>query len=462
MIMTLVNLLATVIEVLLSVILMNSFFAPRFRNRIPGILIVTAASAALFALNFFYNVNFTLKTLIEVLLILTMLLIVYQGKLRDIGIFLALWAIGLSISNFFTNIAISLLPTAFTAQTDGTMFQPALRIILPKAFLMILVLLLSSFMKKSVLDMGLKYWLALLAVPLITLAIFTVFQYYIDAMPAGSRVIGAETTLTVAGETFTVPGLTIYGYILVAIIGLAFINVLVFALFARFRADAELIGQYELQQKQTEMQSRSIEQLEDSYSRMRALRHDLQNKLVVLNTLAENEQYDELRGCIKTMTNEIDEAAFMTISRQSAVDAILNEKLAAARRLHIATQFDVAPLTELFVEPMDLCIILANILDNALEACAKLPDEADRYIRLKIAQREQYLVVSSENAVLNAPVSKNGSFVTDKPDAQNHGFGIRSIRETAKKYNGESMIRCVDHVFTIIVKLNKRSDQHEV
>ncbi len=454
MIITVINLFATIIEILLSVILMDSFFEQRFRKKFLQALVIVFASGALFGINFIYS-NYPIKTAAEVLLVVSMLFLLYKGNIRNAVLYFMLWGLGLSLSNFLAGIFISLLPETLTQEMDNSVFFPALRIIVPKLFLMLLVFLLSAFLKRKTLELALRYWLIILAVPLVTVAVLSVFQYYIDAMPAEARVWGNVTTVTVNGAEYNVPGLTIYGYIVVAAIGLFFINILVFTLFARSQRDAEKLRSLEVQQKRNEMQSISIERLENSYTRMRELRHDMQNQLVVLNSLVENEKYDELKNYIKTMNNTVDEAAFMTISGQSAVDAILNDKIAAAHKNRISTEFDVARLDgALFAEPMDLCIILANALDNAVEACVKLPEDADRYIRLKITKTEDYIVISCANPVLQAPRQVDGRFVSDKADSKNHGFGLQSIVDTAKKYRGEHMARCADGVFTIIVKLN--------
>ena len=455
MIITVINAFATLIEILLSVILMDSFFEQRFKKKYLQALVIILAAGALFGINFIYS-NYPVKTAVEVALVVSMLLLLYKGNMRNTVLYFILWGLGLSLSNFLAGIFISLLPETLLPGMDSALFFSALRIMMPKLFLMLTVFLLAAFLKRKTLDLSLRYWLMLLAVPLVTVAVLTVFQYYVDSMPPEARVWGNVSTVTVNGAEYNVPGLTIYGYIVAAAIGLFFINVLVFTLFARSQRNAEQLRTYELQQKQNEMQSRSIERLESSYTLMRELRHDMQNQLVVLNSLVETEKYDELKAYIKTMMNTVDEAAFMTISGQSAVDAILNDKLAAAHKAKVATSFDIAKLDgELFARPMDLCIILANALDNALEACAKLPEGAEKYIKLKIARTEDYIVISCANPTAEAPKQVGGRFVSDKKDAKNHGFGLQSIMDTAKKYRGEHMTRCEDGVFTIIVKLNK-------
>ena len=82
---------------------------------------------------------------------------------------------------------------------------------------------------------------------------------------------------------------------------------------------------------------------------------------------------------------------------------------------------------------MDLCIALSNALDNAIEACEKIPDPTGRYLRLRIQQEENFLVLSVANPVV-APPRKFGSlYRTEKADRERHGFGLRSIRNPRLK-----------------------------
>ncbi len=243
-------------------------------------------------------------------------------------------------------------------------------------------------------------------------------------------------------------------YIFVAIIGLVFINIMVFTLFARLQSQLEMRGQYELLEQQMALQKESIRRMEEAYTHMRELRHDLNNHLLCMNTLIEQGEYEALKQYLKAMTATVEERSYVAISGNSAVDAILNEKLIAAQKQQINTSFDVCDLHSTKVQPMDLCIALSNALDNAIEACEKIPDPTGRYLRLRIQQEENFLVLSVANPVV-APPRKFGSlYRTEKADRERHGFGLRSIRTTLKKYHGELITRCEDQVFTIVIKFN--------
>lgn len=452
--MAIANMLAILIEVLLAVLLTDSFFKPRFSKKIIKYAAISAIAIILFAVNMFTS-GYALKTPIEIFLIILLIAFLYTGNLRSKVICCVLWGIALSLSGILTEIILTILPIDRWIPNDQSIFQTTLQIILPRACLMAMIFFLSAFARIKTDTLSLRYWLMLLTVPMVTLAVLTVFQYNISQLPDGIKIFGDATRITINETEVVIPGITLYGYMVIAIIGLLFINVIVFTLFARLKKNMDMQNKYDLLRRQMALQEESIEKLDVSYTRMRELRHDMQNQLIVLSALLDSQKYDELKSYIKTMTNTVDEAAFMTISGQSAVDAVLNNKLLIAHQNRITTNFEVGKLTDLFVEPMDLCIVLANILDNAVEACVKIPEGAERYIRLKVAPAQDYLIVSSENPVHQAPVKLGRDYVSTKSDKNKHGLGLKSIKTTADKYKGEYMTRCVDGVFTIIVKFNR-------
>ena len=94
------------------------------------------------------------------------------------------------------------------------------------------------------------------------------------------------------------------------------------------------------------------------------------------------------------MQSDIEDATYFAVSENSAVDAILNEKLLEAQNQQTNLRFEVASLKNTRANAVDLCIILSNALDNALEACAKIPDVEERFITLKITESPESLVIS--------------------------------------------------------------------
>ena len=85
-------------------------------------------------------------------------------------------------------------------------------------------------------------------------------------------------------------------------------------------------------------------------------------------------------------------------------------------------------------DPMDLCILLGNLLDNAIEANSKVKSE-DRFVSLTMMQQERWLSITVKNAAVETAVIDGNTIYTTKEQKELHGFGLKSIREIADKYH---------------------------
>jgi sensor histidine kinase regulating citrate/malate metabolism len=87
------------------------------------------------------------------------------------------------------------------------------------------------------------------------------------------------------------------------------------------------------------------------------------------------------------------------------------------------------------VSEIDLCIIIGNLLDNATEACMKLPDEKERFIRIYIDILKEQLYISVSNAVGGSVKKSGGNYLSTK-EKDGHGFGLMRVDKIAEKYGG--------------------------
>lgn len=145
-----------------------------------------------------------------------------------------------------------------------------------------------------------------------------------------------------------------------------------------------------------------------------------------------------------------DENAFSTGNHFA--DAILAEKSAAAAIWQTKLDFDgIIPADG--IENIDLCTILANALDNAVEA-SKLVGNA--VISVHAVQDSAVFMLTVSNPTLHPVEIKNNTVKTTKLDSVNHGLGIGSIRSAAKKYNGEVNLKYENGYFTVEVMMIMR------
>ena len=127
---------------------------------------------------------------------------------------------------------------------------------------------------------------------------------------------------------------------------------------------------------------------------------------------------------------------------QPVVNIILTDFLRRCRELDIRASVRVELPPHLPVPDADLCALLTNLLENAIEANKKIPEGVERWLRVAIHIRGQYLYIGVENARFH-PVRRSGEQDlphSDKPGA-GHGLGLRSARSTARKYNSELRLK---------------------
>lgn len=174
--------------------------------------------------------------------------------------------------------------------------------------------------------------------------------------------------------------------------------------------------------------------------------HDLKHQIAALR----NEQSPEKRE--KWIDHLEEELSFYQPERQTGnqiLDGVIDGKMPLIRNNHI-TFTVVADGSQLnFMQISDICTIFGNALDNAIENVIKVQDVEKRIIHMEISKRKQFIYAEIRNYCEADIKIKNGFPVTTKKDTQNHGFGIKSIAYTTKKYDGTVQFEVKDHFFSI-------------
>ena len=143
-------------------------------------------------------------------------------------------------------------------------------------------------------------------------------------------------------------------------------------------------------------------------------------------------------------------------SRFAAVDALLLAKTAVCKRNAIGLEMKLCTLDKLPMSQPEFCAVLGNILDNAIEACCKIPVESGgRQIVFSMQIARKMLHISCKNALDEPPRKQNDRFLTDKP-GEGHGYGIESIRSAVQKADGRVVFSCAEGFFFVSVLLELR------
>ena len=130
--------------------------------------------------------------------------------------------------------------------------------------------------------------------------------------------------------------------------------------------------------------------------------------------------------------------------------------ISEAEQLHIKFDYQVNFSLKTDIKPVDICAILANQIDNAFDACALIEDKAEREVQAHVWQESGNIAMFQvKNRVIRDPFENNQNLRSTKTDnSRPHGLGIKSIQDTAKKYNGMLQNTYQDGVFISTAFLN--------
>lgn len=175
-----------------------------------------------------------------------------------------------------------------------------------------------------------------------------------------------------------------------------------------------------------------MEEVNNIYQIMRGWRHDYHNHLQNLKAQLRMNQIPEAQAYLNELEQDLDDIYELVDSGNLNVDAILNSKLSMALKKDIALDYKATVPPKLKVTDLDLCVILGNLIDNAMEACETV--ESGRFIRLYIGVFKQQLYISLSNATSEVVRKLDEEYITHKRG--NHGHGLKRINLEVEKYGG--------------------------
>lgn len=189
--------------------------------------------------------------------------------------------------------------------------------------------------------------------------------------------------------------------------------------------------------------------LTDLYQKNERLYHDMNHHLQMIYHLAKKHDVMEISEYVNSISAPINALSDMIWSGVDIVDAILNHTLLETERLGIETDVNVEFPENISITPDDLCVILFNLLDNAIEACLRYRQQTEQHPSMQVTIRRihQFLIIKIQNSCIPPRKKVFGIFPTTKADARHHGIGLRNVRETVEKYNGNLEIEIQGDVF---------------
>ena len=192
----------------------------------------------------------------------------------------------------------------------------------------------------------------------------------------------------------------------------------------------------------------NIAAIKQSYENERRMTHDFQNQIIALRGMLEGgTERSEIVDYLNEISLQSSTASLSITTNRPAADALLNQKYLYARQQKIDFQARLDDLSRFPLPDNALVVLLSNLLDNAVEACQKIPDEKQRRILIKMSVGGNDCLLSVENTV-SGPVEIHDNLVdTTKPNPEEHGYGLKNVAAIVERYSGYYTIRCEDGIF---------------
>lgn len=203
-----------------------------------------------------------------------------------------------------------------------------------------------------------------------------------------------------------------------------------------------------------QLMEKNYKQLYNDQTFLSQQMHDFTNHLRVISSIVPEES--SAAEYVNKLLSVPYKQANQCHSGNEVIDAVINCKQVEADALQIQYSYKVQLSDNLSISSTDICAILSNQIDNALEACEKIADASNRWIHISIGQKNDFILFKVENTAPDDPFKEKGKLVSKK-NSKFHGLGIKNISETVKKYDGSLTNEYNNHIFTSIAMIQNLS-----
>lgn len=211
--------------------------------------------------------------------------------------------------------------------------------------------------------------------------------------------------------------------------------------------------------KQNEIEYHSIKQSEKDNNALRKMRHDIINQNMVLSILLKNGKTEEAVQMIDSIENRIEDITPKSYCSNNLVNAILQLENSKAEKAGVFLNITATCPDQLKgLSDIDLCSLVTNVTDNAIEAAEK-SQANKKQVDLIFKVVNNMLYIHTENPFENNANKKKSFFNSNKLNQDQHGLGIRIVKQVIKNYNGNLTYNICDDVFSlnITIELNNNS-----
>lgn len=286
--------------------------------------------------------------------------------------------------------------------------------------------------------------------PIMQIDVLTVWRY-MTAIPLVFAIISIITTM----EAFDHKISPVILSIRLSVIGG---SILVAALLAKVVRQMEQGIKAEEKSKQAEwllaLQGEQYVTLMRNMDQTREARHDLRHHLAAISMMADGKEYDKLREFVEQYSKTVPTDKNMVFCENIAANSVISHYAALCHEESIGKVDIRCTLpSNSGVEDTDLCILLGNLLENAIEGCKTVSPEM-RKVKLRCSIHLETLLIAVGNSFDGELHRENGEILSRKRNSKQKGIGLASVATVAEKYNGELRVADKDGWFMVTVELD--------
>jgi hypothetical protein len=305
--------------------------------------------------------------------------------------------------------------------------------VVSKLLLMMILEMIIRYRDRNASKVFLGSWLLIISIPVISIFL---------------------TATSVYGPIYQNAFNAISGFSCLAIL---YINMVAFYLFDSIIVQVNENHRYKFREEQILMQQEQYQSIIEGYNQVKRFRHDMLSHLVTLQGYLLQNQVSEAEEYLGKLSGELDLKKSGMISNNIVVDALINNRKTKAAKEGIEFETEIMIPREFIIDDMDLCILLGNALNNAIEACMRLRDnQIEKKISLKMKYKRNCLLIELSNSYDISTVKKSeGQFLSSKSniEKESHGIGLGNIDAIVEKYGGTFQTNLLDEMFVLKIMI---------
>lgn len=412
------------IEIMCCKIFYETFGKVRYKGWINVIqFVLLLGSICLIAFGF--SENFVIRQIANILTLSVFMLWHVKISLKKSFVLAVLFDAFLLAMDYLVYLIIGWLALGSDLSEQLYGIGAVLAYLLAKVILFFIILVIrKQFGKKSIEMMLDTEWLRFLFFPVFTIsviyAMLSVFEYVQTVEQANLLAIIA--------------------------FGMVGINIVVFYLINDIVEREMKLHENKVFQIQAKNQLEMYRSISENFDNQKRRTHEYKNQIACIESLIDKKQYKKLEEYVKRIYGSLNNEPDAINTNNVIVNAILNTKYQEADAKGIVFVFRVNDLSELEIKDEDVVTILANLLNNAIEACETCEDK--KVIRFKFVKEDDMIIIAVKNTFNYNVIYENGEIKSTKTSSvDEHGVGIKNVLKIIDKYNGSYVIEDKDKEF---------------